>query len=104
MKRRMLLPVLASLIVGLGSGLPQAQRTATLATEARPQSRPHVERLASEELEGRRAGSEGERLAAEYLASQLTRLGARPIPGQTTMFAPFQFTGGTRDGGSSITV
>jgi hypothetical protein len=104
MKPRILLPVLASLIVGLGSGIPQAQRAANLTTDARPQSRPHVERLASEALGGRRAGSEGERLAAEYLAAQLARFGARPIPGRPTMFAPFEFTGGSRDGGSRVTI
>jgi hypothetical protein len=67
-------------------------------------TRAHVETLASERLAGREAGSEGERLAAEYLASQLARIGARPLPGRSSMFLPFEFTAGSRDGGSSLTV
>ncbi len=76
----------------------QAQTDTTSAT------RPHVEVLASEHMQGREAGSPGERLAAEYLAKQLARIGARPLPGLDDMFAPFEFTAGSRDGGSRVTV
>src|SRR5688572_20530836 len=65
-------------------------------------TRAHVEFLASEALEGREAGSPGERLAADYLAAQLARMGARPLPGRADMFMPFEFTAGSRDGGSHI--
>ena len=51
------------------------------AAQLRPLTRPHVEALASEKLAGREAGSQGERLAAEYLARQLELFGARPLPG-----------------------
>ena len=47
--------------------------------------RAHVELLASRQLEGREAGSRGERLAADYLVTQLTRIGARPLPGRSDM-------------------
>ena len=67
-------------------------------------TRAHVEFLASDTLEGREAGSQGERLAAEYLVAQLTRIGARPLPGRSDMFMPFEFTAGSRDGGSSIRI
>ena len=67
-------------------------------------TRPHVETLASERLAGREAGSEGERLAADYLAAQLQRIGARPLPGRRDMFAPFEFTAGSKDGGSRIEI
>ncbi|MGH9175603.1 MAG: M20/M25/M40 family metallo-hydrolase, partial [Vicinamibacterales bacterium] len=60
--------------------------------------------LASEQLEGRMAGSAGERLAAEYIARELTRIGAKPLPGQTSVFHTFEFTAGTKDAGSAITV
>ena len=73
-------------------------------TPASSQIRRHVETLASDRFAGRQAGSEGERLAAEYLASELARIGARPLPGRTTMLAPFEFTAGSRDGGSGVTV
>ena len=69
-----------------------------------PATRGHVETLASEKLAGREAGSAGERLAADYIASQLARIGARPLPGRTDMFVPFKFTAGSRDGGSRAVV
>ena len=77
---------------------------AVTATSTSAQTRPHVEALASEKLGGREAGSEGERLAAEYLARQLDRIGARPIPGRLDMLVPFTFTAGSRDGGSSVRI
>ena len=67
-------------------------------------TRAYVETLASEKFGGREAGSPGERLAAEYLATQLTRMGAKPLPGRSDMFVPFTFTAGSRDGGSRAVV
>jgi hypothetical protein len=72
------------------------------ASSSYAQTRPHVELLASPKLEGREAGSQGERLAADYIAAQLARVGARPLPGRNDMFVPFEFTGGSRDGGSRV--
>lgn len=74
------------------------------ATAVRPATRGHVETLASERFEGRQAGSEGERLAAAYLAAELARVGARPLPGQSDYRLPFAFTASVRDGGSHVTV
>ena len=89
------------LIAALLLLVPAAVRTQTpVASPAKT----HVEFLASEKLEGREAGSQGERFAAEYLTAQLTRIGARPLPGRSDMFMPFEFTGGSRDGGSQVTV
>ena len=76
--------------------------TADAQAPATSKTRAHVEFLASEALEGREAGSPGERLAADYLAAQLARMGARPLPGRADMFMPFEFTAGSRDGGSHI--
>jgi hypothetical protein len=67
-------------------------------------TRPHVETLASEKFAGREAGSAGERLAGDYLAAQLDRLGAKPLPGRKDMFVPFEFTAGSKDGGSQLRV
>ncbi len=67
-------------------------------------TRAHVERLASDALEGRLAGSPGEKLAADYLVKELQRIGAKPLPGQTDFRMPFSFTAGSKDGGSTITV
>jgi hypothetical protein len=67
-------------------------------------TRAYVETLASEEFAGREAGSAGERRAADYIADQLARMGARPLPGRSDLFAPFTFTAGSRDGGSQAVV
>src|SRR5687767_2940014 len=78
--------------------------TANAQTATPSRTRAHVQTLASEKLEGRMAGSAGERLAAEYIARELTRLGAKPLPGLKDFFQPFVFTAGTKDAGSAITV
>ncbi len=64
----------------------------------------HVETLASEKFEGRLTGSNGEKLAAEYLIGELTRMGAKPLPGATDFRSPFTFTAGSKDGGSTVTL
>ena len=89
---------LVGVILLAGASVSLAQ-TATAS-----RTRPHVEFLASEKLAGREAGSPGERLAGDYLAAQLMRLGARPLPGRADMFLPFDFTAGSRDGGSRVTI
>jgi hypothetical protein len=67
-------------------------------------TRAHVERLSSDALEGRLAGSPGEKLAADYLVKELQRIGAKPLPGHADYRMPFSFTAGSKDGGSTITV
>jgi len=69
---------------------------------AQSPTRVHVQTLASEKFEGRLAGSNGERLASEYLVGELKKMGAKPLPGKSDFQLPFEFTAGTRDGGSSI--
>ena len=94
MKRHLSI-VSVGLLLALAS--PSAQTVATT-------TRAHVDFLASDKLEGREAGSNGERLAADYIAAQLARIGARPLPGRADMFMPFEFTAGSRDGGSRLTI
>jgi Zn-dependent M28 family amino/carboxypeptidase len=79
------------------------QRGADLVRSA-SSTRPAVEYLASDKLEGRDTGSPGERMAGDYIAMQLARAGAKPLPGHADMFMPFEFTSGTRDGGTTMTV
>jgi hypothetical protein len=67
-------------------------------------TRAHVEMLASPQLGGRLTGSAGERLASDYIVSELKKMGARPLPGQVDFLIPFDFTAGTRDGGTTVTV
>ena len=66
--------------------------------------RHHIEALASPDLEGRLTGSDGARTAADYLAERLGEMGARPLPGQTGFKIGFEFTAGTTDTGTSLTV
>jgi Zn-dependent M28 family amino/carboxypeptidase len=75
------------------SGLLGAQTSKT---------RSYVETLASPRLEGRLAGSDGEKLASDYIVAELQKIGAKPLPGQKDFLLPFEFTAGTKDGGSSI--
>ena len=70
--------------------------------QAPSKSRAHVETLASPRLDGRLTGSAGERLASDYLVSELRKIGAKPLPGQADYRVAFDFTAGTRDGGSSL--
>jgi hypothetical protein len=79
-----------------------AQTPAPASTASK--TRAYVETLASERFAGREAGSTGEQQAGDYIAAQLARLGARPLPGRADMFMSFDFTAGSRDGGSQITV
>ena len=44
-------------------------------------------------------GSNGERLASDYIVAELQKIGAKPLPGQRDYRLPFDFTAGTRDGG-----
>jgi len=94
--------VLVALLLSASLSAQQAERP-DLGRSAST-TRAAVEFLASDRLEGRDTGSPGERLAAEYIAMQLTRAGAKPLPGRRDMFGPFEFTAGTRDGGSNLTI
>ena len=78
----------------------------SVTTDLRAQSktRTYVETLASPRLEGRLAGSNGERLASDFLVAELQKIGAKPLPGQKDFRLPFEFTAGTKDGGSRIAV
>lgn len=90
--------LLLSGLLAASVAAPAAQVATTSPT------RTHVETLASEKFGGREAGSEGEQLAANYIAQQLQRIGARPLPGRRDMFQSFEFTAGSRDGGSTLNV
>jgi Zn-dependent M28 family amino/carboxypeptidase len=89
------------IVVGLtvvGNALQGVPQSAPSTTRA------HVEALASPRLEGRFTGSAGEQLASDYLVSELRKIGAKPLPGQADYRVAFDFTAGTRDGGSSLAI
>ena len=81
--RRRRLAALFTLLSSVAA-LPAQSQTAHR-NDAR--TRAHVETLASDKLEGRMAGSAGEQLAADYIARELTRIGAKPLPGARTSFS-----------------
>jgi len=87
---------------GLALALLAAAAGAGPAGAGPEQLRRDVEFLAAETLEGRLTGSEGERRAADYLVGRLEALGASPLPGTTSLRLPFEFTAGSRDGGSRL--
>ena len=58
----------------------------------------HVKYLASDELEGRKAGSKGAELAAQYIASEFKRYGLIPNGDQGTFFQNFEFVAGIKLG------
>jgi Zn-dependent M28 family amino/carboxypeptidase len=90
------------LVVGLAGQTTSA--FAQAATTPPSATRRHVETLASEKLDGRLTGSEGERLAGDYIVSELKRIGAIPLPDLADYRAPFEFTAGSRDAGSTVEV
>ncbi len=78
-------------------------RAAPAAAQAR-RSEPHVEALAADRFGGRLTGSDGERLAGDYIVAELERIGAAPLPGQRDFRLPFSFTAGVEDAGSNLTL
>jgi Tol biopolymer transport system component len=61
----------------------------------------HVSYLASDWMEGRLTGSEGERRAIEYVASVFRFLGLEPAGDNGTYFQEFEFTAGVSLGSSN---
>jgi aminopeptidase YwaD len=53
--------------------------------------RTHIKYLASDQLEGRASGSEGNHKAAEYIARELERFGVAPAGPNGSYFQPFSF-------------
>jgi hypothetical protein len=80
------------LVVLLGAAVPMAA----------DDLRDHVEHLASAEYAGRLTGTPEANRAAKYLAAELKRLGARPLPGQEGLELPFEFTAGMDDAGTTL--
>ena len=74
------------------------------AAQTPSRTKSHVTALASERAEGRLTGSAGERMASDYLIEQLKRIGARPLPGAAGYRLPFEFTAGSKDGGTRISI
>ncbi len=70
---------------------PPAELAAAIRAE---DIRAHVERLTAEAMAGRETGTDGERLATEYVAECFRRFGLRPWGGGDGYFQPFEFSAG----------
>jgi hypothetical protein len=62
----------------------------------------HVRFLSSDALEGRLTGSDGEKLATQYIANQFLQSGLIPAGDNGTFFQEFAFTAGVRLGKHNI--
>ncbi|MBI3004442.1 MAG: M28 family peptidase [Ignavibacteriales bacterium] len=58
----------------------------------------HVKYLASDELEGRKSGSKGARLAAQYIEKEFRSYGLKPLGDNGTYFQKFDFLAGVKLG------
>jgi len=94
--------LLSALALVVVTAQPRGPALAQSANASR--TRPYVEALASTKFDGRLAGSPGERLAGDLLVDALRTIGAKPLPGQQDYRVPFDFTAGTKDGGSGVSV
>ncbi len=56
--------------------------------------RQHVTFLASDELDGRLTGTEGEKMATAYVADVFQKIGLKPAGQKDTWYEPFEFTAG----------
>ncbi len=79
---------------------------APLSSQAADPSRlkTYISTLASEKFGGRLTGTDGERLAREFIVAELKRIGAKPLPGQRDFSLPFEFTAGARDTGTTLSI
>jgi hypothetical protein len=87
--RRRFLPLLLTFALFTSAVAEQRSDDAAPSVE---RLRAHVRHLASDKLEGRRTGSEGARLAAEYIAGEFSRYGlkrsiGRDLPGRSHLEA-----------------
>jgi len=78
-QRAFLLVLIAAISIAVGG-----QQTQTTSAPSVERLRAHIEYLASDKLEGRRTGSSGANLAAEYIAREFSRYGLRRSIGYDT--------------------
>jgi len=80
--------------LGLGAAMQQVKAAAGGVNSITQQEiRAHVEYLASDQLEGREAGSKGDQLAADYIAKVFQDAGLQPMRGAEGYLQPFEARG-----------
>ena len=85
---RRILPALFLLALALSFHQPTVQAQSSPEVTA-AELLEHVKYLASDQLEGRKAGSKGAELAAQYVANEFKRYGLKPLGDQGTYFQSF---------------
>ena len=81
-----------------------AQQSATNVAPSTERLRAHVTFLASDKLEGRRTGTTGATVAADYIADEFAKLGLKPLPQpgakklKNKFFQPFPYVSGVELG------
>lgn len=81
----------------------QAPDLATTAGDIREEDlRQHITYLASDELGGRLTGTEGEKLATQYVADAFKQMGLAPFGDDNTYFDNFDFTAGVALGEGNV--
>ncbi len=81
------------LLLLAGTGWVKAQQFDAQALKA------HIKILSNDSLQGRGTGTEGERMAATYLAGQFKKLKLKPLGANNTYFQEFTFKGGAHGEG-----
>ncbi len=76
--------------LGIGSFMSEAQISERKLLKYEPQLRSDIEYLASDDLEGRLTGSEGELKSAEFIAARMKKLGLKPGGEQNSYFQKFE--------------
>jgi len=106
--------ILSRILISLLPGLFLLQTHAITPDSLRVSSvpKPLIERfttdivyLASDELEGRETGTQGERLAYEYISREFKKAGVPPLAGLGSYLQPFTFNAGSYAGpGNSLKI
>lgn len=87
MKHLLSILLVLSIIIGCSSTQPIITSKDVTVTELKQ----HVMYLASDELEGRRPGTKGNELAANYIAEEFKSYGLKPLGDNGTYFQNFKF-------------
>ncbi len=90
------------LAAALMAAIPSYSQEKALGVITRESSGEHMKYLSSDNLEGRRTGSDGNQAAAEYIRAEALKIGVRPLPGQADLFQPLEYLRVTPLEGESI--
>lgn len=88
MKKLGLQIILGATLISVGTCAQKTDLQMTQETVSQETIKEHIYYIASDELKGRNTGSEEILIAADYLAEQLKRYGAQPVPGADGYFQP----------------